>query len=130
MNLLALMLAATVYAGVPCDSLSPCLEWRAAMPMTNDAGTCRKPQPVPSLMDSVTCHWRTFHLFDFPAPNWWMYHDDSVKLARTDTLTVTYPVRDIRYYVRYAWVSRWGVLNGPVELFSCAKSKVLIPRVP
>ena len=117
-----LVLAAIIYAGIPTTGQR--LEWACMAPAVNDSGTCRFPSHMVAASDSVTIHWRIFHLYD------WGHFDDSTKVARPDTLVVTYPVTEVRYYIRYVWTSRTGMDNGPKTLYGCARGKLLVPVMP
>lgn len=116
------MLLSLVFSTLtPTDTLY--VRWTAAMPMVNMAGTCRKPVAVASAGDSLWYRWRVFGFWrEQPS-----YRDDSLRVSRSDTVTVIMPVPEVKYWVRYAWASRDGMSSGPRQVHGCARGKLLVP---
>ena len=110
---------AIVIAGAPPDS-GAYVTWGARMPITDMAGTCRNPVRIAPRGDSIVYRWRVFGV---PAANG--YQDDSVRVARGDSVNVSMPVPRVTLWICYDWASKFG----PPAIHGCAKRRLLATRM-
>lgn len=120
--MIAALVLAIVIAGARPDS-GAFVTFDCVATAYNDSGPCRYPTHKVAAGDSVRIHWR---IFSIPSIGKWI--DDSVRVARGDTARVTVTVREVKYYIRYAWLSRVGMSNGPKTFYGCAKPMLLTAR--
>jgi hypothetical protein len=65
-------------------------------------------------------------VFGIPQPGQW--RDDSVFVARGDSVRVTVVTPRVTNYIVYQWAYRYGMHGGRVQLNGCARSKLLTAR--
>jgi hypothetical protein len=95
------LLAAVIIAGAPGHG--PGIEFRSTGPDSDNVGTCAKPVRIRAATDSTMRHWRVF----FAGPPYASpYFDDSLTVARRDTLVVRYATATARGpYPVWQWAS-------------------------
>ncbi len=92
------------------------IQWRLTIPALNDSATftdeygetqCPRPHRYVSATDSVTYHWRVLYL---PPPYRWPEVEDSLRVARNDTLSQFYQTHAVKWRregnLTQHWLSR------------------------
>ena len=124
MNLPALVLAATVYAGA--GGHGPGISFASYGPAMDDTGSCAHHMPVAARTDSIMHHWRVL----FPGPPYANpYFSDSLMVARKDTLVVRYAFPIVREYrIVWQWASApWK--PGRKYSSGCARTRLVYTSV-